>query len=141
MGIIHNIALFFGYAFLILICIGVLWSIFYWIRHFCKMIGIYITTNFSKIKNNGYTYKIEYKYLNYDCFMFDAFKDWFYVIRRKSSCESQIEYLKSSNLKSNCPDKFGIDKDNYGYDICKYKTFNEAKNVLDNWLVTNKEIV
>ena len=131
----QSIAMYIGYLFGGILCICVFGSILYWLHRFGKILVNKIKANSTKIKFKGYVYQVAYKYVEYDCFMFDAFKDWFFVIKRYPEYplnarfdKKFVKYLSIYN------DRFSLYDYCKGYGLYKYKSLDEAKAKLQDYV-------
>ena len=121
-----------GYFFTGLICIGVAYSIVYWLYKLIIILANNLKTYSTKIERDGYIYVIAYKYVEYDCFLFTAFKDWFFVIKRYPKYPLKFRFNKKYIEFLSKEDKFVIYSK--GYRLCKFKSLDEAKSKLNEYL-------
>lgn len=131
----NSVASVIGYFFTTLICVSVLISLFYWIRKAANILVNKIKANSNKIVYNGYVYKLSYKYVEYDCFMFTAYKDWYFVIKRYPEYPLNYRFDKRHIMYLSTHDDNFVPYDYCkGYGLHKYESIDEAKTKLHDVL-------
>ena len=124
-----------GYLFGSILCVCVILSILYWLYRFVKILVNKIKANSTKIKVDGYVYQLSYKYVEYDCFMFDAFKDWFFVIKKYPeyplNARFDKEFVKYLSIYDNRFSPYNYCK---GSSLHKYKSLDDAKAKLQDYV-------
>lgn len=134
-ALFQNMATVMGYFFASVLCIGVVASILYWVYKFGKIIVNKLKARSTKIKFNGYVYQVVYKYVEYDCFMFTAYKDWYFVIKRYPeyplNCRFDKKFIKYLSIYDDHFSPYDYCK---GYGLHKYKSLDEAKAKLQDYV-------